>query len=139
LPVLQPLRASIYTPKPSRKQAQSVSQLITQQLKKPRARTSVSTALELLQLAQNEYKLIEISNIEDSVEEQAEEDEEAEDYNAEEQEEQKQEEQEQEEQEQESSFKFQTTWKAICGKENLPGIRSAYFIKGAFFIIDIKL
>ena len=63
------------------------------------------------------------------MEEQAEEDEEAEDDDAE----------EEEEQEQESPFKFQTTWKAICGKENLPGVRSAYFTKGALFMVDIEL
>lgn len=44
-----------------------------------------------------------------------------------------------EEEEEARSFKFKTTWKAICGKEHLPGIRSAYLTNDALFMIDIEL
>ena len=46
---------------------------------------------------------------------------------------------EEEEEEEAMPFKFKTTWKAICGKEQLPGIQSAYLMKGALFMVDIKL
>jgi hypothetical protein len=46
---------------------------------------------------------------------------------------------EEEEEEEAMPFKFKTTWKAICGKEQLPGIQSAYLMKGALFMVDIEL
>jgi hypothetical protein len=44
-----------------------------------------------------------------------------------------------EEEEEARLFKFKTTWKALCGKEHLPSTQSAYFMKGALYIIDIEL
>ncbi|KAI9760170.1 MAG: hypothetical protein M1840_002721, partial [Geoglossum simile] len=78
--------------------------------------------------------------------EENEEDEEEVEENEEEEEEEEEEEREQEEQDGEEEkmekarpFRFQTTWKALCGKEHLSGIHSGHFTKGMLFMIDIEL
>jgi hypothetical protein len=123
---------SIYTstcpPKPSvKKRSLSPSQHAPRCSKKPKAHSSaVSTILEPLLSTQSNTELIEISDKEEEQEEDndIDKEEDIEDDDTEEEEE---------------PFKFKTTWKALCGKEQLPGIQSVYFIKGALFIINIEL
>lgn len=48
-------------------------------------------------------------------------------------------EKEKEQQQQEARpLKFQTTWKALSGKEQLPGVRSGYYTKDTLFMADIE-
>jgi hypothetical protein len=129
-----PIRASTRPPKPSaKKRSPSPSQHAPRRSKKPKAHSSaVSTIPEPLLSIRSNAKLIEISDKEEEEEEDnnADEEEDIEDDDAEE---------EEEEEEEARLFKFKTTWKAFCGKEQLPGIQSAYFMKGALFMIDIEL
>jgi len=125
-----PTRTSTRTSKPTtKKRAHSLSQHTPCCSKKPKAHSSaVSTILELpllLSSTQSNARLIEISDEED-IEDNNTEEEDIEDNNA-------------KEKEGARPFKFKTTWKALCGKEHLPGIQSAYFTKGALFIVDIEL
>jgi hypothetical protein len=123
-----PVRASTRPPKPSAKKRSLLpSQHAPRRSKKPKAHSSaVSTLPEPLLSTQSNAELIEISDKEEEQEEDndIDEEEDIEDDDAEEEEE---------------PFKFKTTWKALCGKEQLPGIQSAYFMKGALFMIDIEL
>jgi hypothetical protein len=145
-----PLRTSACPPKPSaKKRSPSYSQQYApRRSKKPKAHSpTVSTIPEPLLSTQSNAKPIEISDKEDQDQDQEDKDQDQEDKDQDqEDEDQDQEEdiedddaEEEEEEEEASSFKFKTTWKALCGKEQLPGIRSAYFIKGALFMIDIEL
>jgi hypothetical protein len=127
-----PIRASTRPPKPSaKKRSPSPSQHAPRRSKKPKAHSSaISTIPEPLLSTQNNAKLIEISDKEEEDEEEdndVDEEEDIEDDDAE------------EEEEEARLFKFKTTWKALCGKEQLPGIQSAYFIRGALYMIDIEL
>ena len=123
-----PVRASTRPPKPSaKKRSLSPSQHAPRRSKKPKAHSSaVSTIPEPLLPTQSNAELVEISDKEEEQEEDNDfdEEEDIEDDDAEEEEE---------------PFKFKTTWKAFCGKEQLPSIQSAYFMKGALFMIDIEL
>lgn len=133
-----PVHASTCPPKPSaKKQSPSPSQHAPHHSKKPKAHSSaVSTIPEPLLSTQSNAELIEISDKEEEQEEDDNADEEdIEDDDAEEEEE----EEEKEEEEDARPFKFKTTWKALCGKEHLPGIQSAYFMKGGLFMINIEL
>jgi hypothetical protein len=107
-------------PKPSaKKRSPPPSLRATRRSKKPKTQLSaVSNIPEPPLFIQSNAGLIEIS---DNEEEEL-----KEDNNTEEEEEAR-------------PFKFKTTWKALCGKEHLPGIQSAYFIKGALFMVDIEL
>jgi hypothetical protein len=122
-------------PKPSVKnRSPSPSQHAPRRSKKPKAHSSaVSTIPEPLLSTQSNAELIEISDKEEEQEEDdnADEEEDIEDDDAEEEEE--------EEEEDARPFRFKTTWKALCGKEHLPGIQSAYFMKGGLFMINIEL
>jgi hypothetical protein len=84
---------------------------------------------------QSNAKQIEISDKEDKEEHE----DDIEDNNTEEDIEDDNAEEKKEEEKKTMSFKFKTTWKAICGKEQLPGIQSVYLIKGALFIVNIEL
>jgi hypothetical protein len=111
--------ASTRPPKPSaKKRSPSPSQHAPHRSKKPKAHLSA--------VSQSNAELIEISDKEKEQEEDnnIDKEEDIEDNDAEKEEE---------------PFKFKTTWKALCGKEQLSGIQSVYFIKGALFIIDIEL
>src|SRR5438045_3245790 len=143
-----PVHASTCPPKPSaKKQSPSPSQHTPHHSKKPKAYSSaVSTIPEPLLSTQSNAELIEISNKEKEQEEDDNADEEdIEDDDAEEEDiedddaEEEEEEGEEEEEEDARPFKFKTTWKALCGKEHLPGIQSAYFMKGGLFMINIEL
>jgi hypothetical protein len=128
-----PIRASTRPPKPSaKKRSPSPSQHAPRRSKKPKAHSSaVSTIPEPLLSTRSNAELIEISD---------EEEEQEEDDNANEEEDIEDDDAEEEEGEEEAMpFKFKTTWKALCGKEHLPSIQSAYFMKGALFMIDIEL
>src|SRR6266513_1029572 len=162
-----PIRTSTRTPKPSaRKRAQSVSQPTPQRSKKLKAYSShISAISERPPSTQRGTEPTETSDIEEqrcakqlhrglakgladegAMEEGEEEQEEREQEEREQEEQVEEEEREQEEQEEEEEeveeerlFRFQTTWKALCGKEHLPGIRSGYFTKGTLFMINIQL
>jgi hypothetical protein len=156
-----PARASTRTSKPSaRKRAQSTSQP-TQQSKKPKtqkskAQTPVSskpkngssstTAPPKLSL-QNEIEPVEIGDgerrlceqqlraeelgesLEEADEEYQEQEEVVEDDDAGEEEPKRKD---------ASPLKFRTTWRAICGKEHLPGVRSGGYTKDTLHIFDIE-
>jgi hypothetical protein len=122
-----PTRVTTRPPKPfAKKRSPPPSLRAPRRFKKPKTHSSaVSAILEPPLSTQSNAELIEISDKED--EEEQEDD--IEDDDAE----------EEEEEEEARSFKFKTTWKALYGKEHLPSIQSAYFMKGALFIIDIEL
>jgi hypothetical protein len=131
-----PTRVTTRPPKPfAKKRSPPPSLRAPRRFKKPKTHSSaVSAILEPPLSTQSNAELIEISDKED--EEEQEDDiednntkEDIEDDDAE----------EEEEEEEARSFKFKTTWKALYGKEHLPSIQSAYFMKGALFIIDIEL
>ena len=137
-----PLHTSARPPKPSaKKRSLSYSQQHAPYCsKKPKAYSSTVSTLPELLPTQSNTELIEISDKDQDQDQDQEDEDEDEDQDQEEDiEDDDAEEGEGEEEEEASSFKFKTTWKALCGKENLPGIRSAYFNKGALFIIDIEL
>jgi hypothetical protein len=123
-----PVHTSTCPPKPSaKKRSLSPSQHAPRRSKKPKAHSSAaSTIPEPLLSTRSNAELIEISDKEKEQKEDndVDKEEDIEDDNAEEEEE---------------PFKFKTTWKALCGKEQLPGVQSVYFIKDALFIIDIEL
>jgi len=45
---------------------------------------------------------------------------------------------EEEKQQEAGPFNFRTTWRALCGKEHLPGIRSGCYTKDTLFMYDIE-
>jgi hypothetical protein len=126
-----PVRASTRPPKPSaKKRSPSPSQHAPRRSKKPKAHSSaVSTIPEPLLSIRSNAKLIEISDKEEEDEEEDNDVDEEEDI----------EDDTEEEEEKARLFKFKTTWKALYGKEQLPSIQSAYFMRGALYMIDIKL
>jgi hypothetical protein len=128
-----PVRASTRPPKPSaKKRSPSPSQHAPRRSKKPKDHSSaISTILEPLLSTRNNAELIEISDKE-------EEEEEEEDNDVDEEEDIKDDDAEEEEEEA-RLFKFKTTWKALYSKEQLPSIQSAYFMRGALYMIDIEL
>ena len=116
-----PLRTSARLPKPSaKKRSPSYSQQHAPcRSKKLKAHSSTSsTLLEPLTSTRSNTKLIEISDEDKDKDQDQEEDIEDDDAK------------EEEKEEEARSFKFKTTWKALCGKEHRPGIRSAYYING---------
>ena len=117
-----PLRTSARLPKPSaKKRSPSYSQQhAPRRSKKPKAHSSTSSTL------------LEISDEDkDKDQDQEDEDQDQEDEDQDQEEDIEDDDAEEEEKEEEArSFKFKTTWKALCGKEHRPGIRSAYYING---------
>src|SRR5947207_12998089 len=122
-----------------------------QHSKRPKPHPSVYS-VQLVPSAQGKSKLIEISDEEELHAEQLSEDEPGDEDGDEEDDDKKEEKEEEEEQdntieeeeeeleeeEEEIPFKFQSTWKALCGKELLPGVCSTYRTKDTLFMTNIE-
>ena len=132
----------------TRKRAQPSSQSATQLSKKPKIRksktrkpkprptSSITAISEPRPSARNEAQLIDIS---DEADYEKEDEEKEEDWEEGAEADVIDKEQEKEQQQQEARpLKFQTTWKALSGKEQLPGVRSGYYTKDTLFMTDIE-